>query len=134
MQESIVCVLGFSHLLQPPLTAWLGTRVLGLDRAFAGLPPLPARLAHVMALTAVLLPTLLGVLIGTHAVEVLSGGMARWAAFLLAGGLWTPRLVAQLLWVGPLFPPERRHWHWVLTLIFCVQGPGMLVVLACSRS
>ncbi len=82
-----------------------------------------------MALTAVVLPTTLGIVVSTHPREVLAGGAPWTVALVLATMLWTPRLIAQLVFVGPLFPPDRRRWHWLLVSIFLVQGPGFLVLL-----
>src|SRR5260221_14654984 len=92
--------MGWTHLPKPPVTLWLARRVLGLDRAFAALPPLAGRIAQIMALTAITLPTVLGAICGAYPDAVLLPGPTRCVAFLVAGGLWTPRLLAQLLWVG----------------------------------
>jgi hypothetical protein len=124
-----VVLIGSSHLLQPPVTLWLAKRVLGLESAFSALPPLANRIAKIMALTAIMLPTLLGVLCALYSGAVLSLGPMRLVAFVLAGLLWTPRLVAQLVWVSPHFPADAWKWHVLLVSIFAVQGPGLLLLL-----
>jgi hypothetical protein len=124
-----VAAIGWSHLLQPPVTLWLAKRVLGLASAFAALPSLANRIAHVMAVTAITLPTMLGVLCAMHPDAVLSAGAMRLVAFLLAGVLWTPRLFAQLFWIGPMFPIGSKKIHLLLVTIFAAQGPAFLAVL-----
>lgn len=129
-RESAVAWIGWSHLLQPPVTAWLATRVLHLREAFDSLPVLARRIVQIMGITAVFLPTALGVVVGCHAAAALIGGPLHAVALLLAACLWTPRLIAQVLYVGPAFPSSQRGWHWVLVFIFVVQGPvlaGLLV-------
>jgi hypothetical protein len=129
LRESAVAWIGWSHLLQPPVTAWLATRVLRLREAFDSLPTLPRRIAKIMGATSVLLPTALGVVVGSHPVDALANGPLRAIALVVAACLWTPRLIAQLLYVGPAFPHQQRTWHWALVVIFVVQGPLLTALL-----
>jgi hypothetical protein len=129
VRESAVAWIGWSHLLQPPMTFWLATRVLRLREAFDSLPFLARRIAKIMGVTAVSLPTVIGVLLAQCPAETLHPGPLRAVAFIMAGCLWTPRLAAQILFVGPAFPTTRRTAHWALVVIFIVQGPVFLALL-----
>ena len=125
--EVLVRTIGISHLLQPPLTLVL-SRTLGLRDAFSQLAELPRRMAVVMGMTCVALPTGMGVLIAAYAAGVFRPGLPE-TLCVLAGVFWTLRLLVQVFWYSALFPRDARHWHWILCLIFAVQGPGLLVVV-----
>jgi hypothetical protein len=122
----IRCV-GMSHLLQPPLTLLLSRR-LGLARAFRRLEPLPAMVAHNMAVASVLLPTSAGLIVALAAEDVAAGGPIRELAWLLAA-FWTWRLARQAL----LRPHVPRGWHWGLSAIFVAQGPAFGALLLWSE-
>jgi hypothetical protein len=128
-RESAVEWIGWSHLLQPPVTAWLATRVLHLREAFDSLAVLPRRVVQIMGLTAVFLPTALGVVMACNARAALTSGPLHAVALLVAACLWTPRLIAQVLYVGPAFPSSERGWHWALVVIFVAQGPALAGLL-----
>ena len=119
--------IGWSHLLQPPLTLLLA-RQLGLATAFAELPPLAAQIARNMGVAAVALPTATGVLVAIAAEEVVMGGAMRSLALLLAL-FWSWRLYRQTQ-IRKMLPAA---WHWVLCAIFVVQGPVFAAVLLMGR-
>jgi hypothetical protein len=130
--EVAIRVVGFSHLLQPPLTLLLASQ-LGLRRAFAGLSPLPHRIAQNMGVAAVSLPTLLGVFIGIHADSVVAQAPA-WRLAFAVSVFWTWRLERQLRAIGPLLTAGARFWHVILTAIFAVQGPVFAGLLVWARA
>jgi len=119
-------LVGVSHLLQPPLTALLARR-LGLRKAFASLPPVPAQIAVNMGVASIALPTCLGCLLAAFADEVVHGGAMRAVSWLLAA-FWIWRLTRQQV-LGRQLP---RAWHYALTAIFVVQGPLLAALLAWS--
>jgi hypothetical protein len=119
--------IGWSHLLQPPLTLLLA-RQLRLEPAFSALPPLAAQIARNMAFASVGLPTATGVLVAIAAEEVVAGGCMRYLAWLLAA-FWSWRLYRQVN-IGQMMP---TGWHWGLCAIFVVQGPVFAVVLIAAR-
>jgi hypothetical protein len=129
-----IAVIGWSHALQPPTTVWLKSRVFRSSNSYETLAPLTRRVTEIMALTAVLLPTAIGIVIGNRPSETVSDSALRSIAFVLAGGLWTPRLIAQIFYVGPLFPRDARAWHWFLIFIFTLQGPVFLGILLSARA
>jgi hypothetical protein len=132
--ETMVAVIGVSHLLQPPLTMWLA-RDLGFQRAFSELSPLAAQVARNMATASVFLPTSIGIVIAAHARDVLAGGAPRLLGLVIAA-FWSWRLFRQVHVLGPLWPtwPSRvRRWHWVLMAIFLFQGPVLAAVLCAAR-
>jgi len=134
--ETAVRWIGYSHLLQPPLTLLLARR-LGLRPAFEALPPTAFRVAQNMAVAAVALPTSLGVFIALHARDALELG-PTWYLALGVSAFWTWRLERQLFALGPLLRRVSGSWHRTLTAIFVVQGPLLgallLVVRAGGRS
>lgn len=115
--------IGFSHLLQPPLTLLLA-RQLRLEPVFAGLPPLAGHIARNMAFASVCLPTAAGVLVAFGAEEVVAGGVVRYLAWIMAF-FWSWRLYRQTK-LGPFLPAA---WHWTLCTIFVVQGPLLAMVM-----
>ncbi|MFZ5896611.1 MAG: hypothetical protein ACOY0T_36485 [Myxococcota bacterium] len=128
-------VVGWSHLLQPPLTAVLASR-RGLDvrTAIHTRSALAQGILHNMAVTAVMLPTTLGLLLVYHARDVLEAGAARSLAALLSA-FWCWRLYRQLAVLGPRWPSHSRSshlLHLLLTAIFVLQGPilGALLLSA----
>ena len=119
--------IGWSHLLQPPLTLLLA-RQLEMAPAFSALPPLAGQIARNMAMASVGLPTATGVLVAVAAEEIVTGGCLRYLAWMLAA-FWCWRLYRQTI-IGPLMP---TGWHWGLCAIFVVQGPVMAMVLSLVR-
>jgi hypothetical protein len=117
----IVCVIGWSHLLQPPVSAWMARRAaLDLETAFGQLTGLARPLANVMAAASILLPTAQGLLLATHAESATQGAMRSLA--LLVAAFWTCRLSAQV-WLWRHWPVRFRRYYWTLLAIFIVQGP-----------
>ena len=125
--QLVIQAIGWSHLLQPPLTLLLA-RQLGLASAFAELPPLAAQIARNMGVAAVALPTATGVLVAIGAEEIVMGGAMRYLAALLAF-FWSWRLYRQTR-IGTMLPAA---WHWALCAIFIVQGPVFATVLLMAR-
>ena len=123
----LIAAIGYSHLLQPPLTLLLSRR-LGLASHFRALPPLASAIAQNMALASVALPTTLGVWLAIHARSALEPGAVRQLAALLAL-FWCWRLVRQLGTLRRAWGPQHRGWIGGLAVIFVVQGPALLVVL-----
>jgi hypothetical protein len=119
--------IGFSHLLQPPLTLLLARR-LRLDVEFSSLGPLSSQIARNMAFASVFLPTCAGLLVGLSAPQVARGGSLGALAWLLAV-FWTWRLTREIA-MGPLLP---KSWHWTLSAIFCVQGPVLAALLLAAN-
>ena len=109
--ETTLRCIGYSHLLQPPLTLLLAQR-LRLRPAFEGLPPVAFRVAQNMAVAAVALPTSLGLFIALHARDVAELG-PTWGLALGVALFWTWRLERQLRVLGPLLAVQSR--------IFCVS-------------
>lgn len=121
--------IGFSHLLQPPLTLLLASpRGLDLRRSLVPSSPLAAAVAHNMAIAAVALPTSLGLLLAWRPADVFRAGTARDLALLLAA-FWSFRLYRQMRALGPSWPQSLRSLHYFLLGVFVVQGPllGCLV-------
>jgi hypothetical protein len=115
--------IGWSHLLQPPLTLLLASpRGLHLRAALQTSTALAGAVAHNMAVASVVLPTGLGVLLAYRAPSVAALGTTRDLAFLLAA-FWSWRLYRQLFVIGPTWPAPRRALHVLLSCIFTVQGP-----------
>jgi hypothetical protein len=131
----LVSWIGFSHLLQPPLTAFLASaRGLDLRAELSGRTPIAAEVLHNMGFASVALPTALGLVVAVHAEEVSRPGAARTAA-LLAASFWTWRLYRQIRALAPRWPAEPRliaRANLLLKSIFFVQGPVLAasVVLA----
>lgn len=123
--------IGFSHLLQPPLTLLLARR-LRLRPAFEALPPVAFRVAQNMAIAAVALPTSLGVFVAWHSKDVLRLGPS-WGLGLGIALFWSWRLERQLRVLGPLLGRQGRSWHALLTAIFVTQGPLLAAVLLSLR-
>lgn len=119
-------VIGLSHLLQPPLT-WLlaGRHGVDLRAAITSRTPLGTEVVANMALASVSLPTALGCLLAAYASDAQQAGPARAFGLLLAT-FWSWRLYRQLFVLGPCWPASTRGaalLHWLLVLIFAVQGP-----------
>ena len=123
----VIQLIGWSHLLQPPLTLLLA-RKLGLAPAFSALPPIAAQIARNMAIASVGLPTATGVLVAIAAEEIVTGGCLRYLAWMIAA-FWSWRLYRQTI-IGPLMP---AGWHRGLSAIFVVQGPVLAMVLSLVR-
>ncbi|HEX4339187.1 MAG TPA: hypothetical protein VH062_24940 [Polyangiaceae bacterium] len=128
--ETVLRIIGFSHLLQPPLTALLARR-LGLRVAFESLPKIAFGVAQNMAVAAVALPTSLGLFIAWRAHEVVEHGSA-FAVAVATSLFWTFRLERQLRSIGPLLRDEDRFFHPLLTAIFVVQGPLLAALLVAT--
>jgi hypothetical protein len=126
--ESVVRFIGLSHLLQPPL-ALLLTRRLELARALAVCPPLVAQVGRNMAIASIALPTALGLLLALHAHDV-GAGPARSLAWLVSA-FWSWRLIQQWRAAGIWGARNGagRLFHWCLSTIFVVQGPGLALCL-----
>ena len=129
LAEALVAVIGWSHLLQVPITLGMKRRLFGVVSPFAGLPVLTKRISDIMALASLYVPTLVGLVIAQAPAAALRSSPIRTLAVAIAVGLWCPRLLAQLLYVGPVFPRDARRWHWLLVAIFGVQGPIFVGVL-----
>lgn len=129
----LVCWIGWSHLLQPPLTLLLASsRGLDLRRSFVSQSPLAAAAAHNMAVASVALPTTLGLLLAWRADDVFRTGTAHDLALLLAG-FWTWRLYRQVRALGPTWPRPLRALHTLLLGIFLAQGPVLAGLLWWKR-
>jgi hypothetical protein len=115
--------IGWSHLLQPPLTLLLASaRGLDLRRELVCRSPLAASIAHNMAVASVALPTLLGLLLALRPAEAFRASSTRDLGLLLAA-FWSWRLYRQALALGPRWPRALRALHGVLLGIFTLQGP-----------
>jgi hypothetical protein len=130
--ESAVQWIGLSHLLQPPL-ALLLTRRIELLRALASCPPLVTQVGRNMAIASIALPTALGVLLALHAHDV-GEGPARSLAWLVSA-FWSWRLVQQWRAAGVWGARAGvgRLFHWCLSAIFVVQGPGLALCLLLTQ-
>jgi hypothetical protein len=130
-QTELICLIGISHLLQPPLTLLLASgRGLNLRAALKPSTPISAPVLHNMAVAAVLLPTAFGLLLAIHADDTQGPGAARSLGLVLSL-FWCWRLHRQLFVLGPLWPraSARALFHWLLVAIFTLQGPGLGIVL-----
>jgi hypothetical protein len=115
--------IGFSHLLQPPLTLLMASpRGLHLRRELVCRSALAGAIAHNMAVASVALPTALGLLLALRPDEALRAGTARDLALLVAA-FWTWRLYRQLFALGSSWPRPLRPLHCLLLTIFLTQGP-----------
>jgi hypothetical protein len=131
--SELVRWIGFSHLLQPPLTLLLaGPRGLDLRRSLVCQSRLAAAVAHNMAVASVALPTSLGLLLAWRADDVLHAGTARDLALLLAV-FWSWRLYRQVRALGPSWPSSLRALHGSLLVIFLAQGPLLAALLWRTR-
>jgi hypothetical protein len=121
-----VRLIGWTHLLQPPLTAYLASpRGLDLARSLVSRTELGGAVLHNLAIASVALPTALGVLLAIHAEELARSPALRSLALLLAC-FWSWRLYRQLVALGPRWPDRPRslrHAQRLLTCIFVAQGP-----------
>ncbi|HKY36563.1 MAG TPA: hypothetical protein VJN18_11525 [Polyangiaceae bacterium] len=126
--HDVIAAIGWSHLLQPPLTLYLGSdRGLGLKRSIYVGSPIAHGVAHNMAFTSVTLPTSLGVMLALHANGVRPGDAAASLGWLLTL-FWSWRLYRQWrLW--PAWPSDRWPSFWVLAAIFVAQGPVLGLLL-----
>ncbi|HEX9620846.1 MAG TPA: hypothetical protein VF989_11975 [Polyangiaceae bacterium] len=124
--------IGISHLLQPPLTAFLASpRGLDLRRKLKPDSPLGTAVIENMAIASIVLPTALGLLLALHAEAAVRDGPARTLAWLLAA-FWCFRLYRQLFVLHqtwPREPPRVAHLRGLLGLIFFVQGPLLAATL-----
>jgi hypothetical protein len=124
----VVRWIGASHLLQPPLTAFLaGPRGLDLRARISGRTPLAGAVVHNMGFAAVALPTALGLLVAVHAEHAFEPGAARSVA-LLTAAFWTWRLYRQIFLLDPAWPARPRlvaRTALLLKLIFLAQGPAL---------
>ena len=126
-------VIGLSHLLQPPLT-WLlaGPHGVDLRAAITSRTSLGTQVMTNMAFASVALPTALGCLLAAYSSDALQAGPVRALGLLLAA-FWSWRLYRQLFVLGPRWPASPRGapmLHWLLALIFAIQGPclGWLIL------
>jgi hypothetical protein len=125
--------IGWSHLLQPPLTLLLASpRGLDLRRELVCRSPLAAAVAHNMAVASVALPTLLGVLLALRPEEAFRASTTRDLALLLAA-FWSWRFYRQVRALGPNWPRALRPLHGSLLGIFLAQGP-LLAALLCWKA
>jgi len=135
MVPELIRLIGWSHLLQPPLTLVLaGSGGVNLRAQLSASTPLAREVLANMAVASVLLPTTLGMLLACYPTLVLQPGPARALGGLISA-FWCWRLYRQLFVLGPLWPrvPGRRsRLNMLLSLIFVVQGPA-LGLLVCSR-
>jgi hypothetical protein len=128
-----ICVIGLSHLLQPPLTMLLaGPQGVDLRAAITARTPLGAAVMTNMAAASVGLPTALGCLLAVYSSDALHAGPAR-AFGLLVATFWSWRLYRQVFVLGPRWPAAPRTaptLHLLLALIFAIQGPclGWLIL------
>jgi hypothetical protein len=129
--ESVIRFIGLLHLLQPPFTMLLASR-LRLRASFQRLPPVAYGVAQNMAVAAVALPTTLGVYLAVSASDVVRGG-APWLLAVCVALFWTWRLERQLRIIGPLLGEARRTWHPFMSCVFFVQGPVLALVLLSLR-
>lgn len=131
-KSELVRLIGFSHLLQLPLTLLLSSsRGLALRAALSPRSSLMAGVVHNMAVASVGLPTALGLLLAGYAHEALQQGPARTMA-LLVSSFWCWRLYRQLFVLGPLWPACRQGMaivHAALLAIFTAQGPGLAILI-----
>jgi hypothetical protein len=122
----VVRWIGFSHLLQLPLTVFLaGARGLGLRADLSSGTPIAGEVLYNMGFASVALPTALGLVVAVHAGEVSQPGAARTVAA-LAAVFWTWRLYRQVRALDPRWPAKPRLVacsSLILKLIFFVQGP-----------
>ncbi|MDF3065864.1 MAG: hypothetical protein K0R38_1465 [Polyangiaceae bacterium] len=122
-ETELVRWIGWSHVLQPPLTFLLASsRGLDLRRFLADQPPLMAAVLHNMAVASVALPTTLGLLLALRPEDVFRAGTARELASLLAA-FWSWRLYRQLRALSLAWPRRLRTLHGLLLSIFLAQGP-----------
>lgn len=125
--------IGWSHLLQPPLTLLLASsRGLDLRRGLLPRSRLAAAVAHNMAVTSVALPTTLGLLLAVRADAVFRAGSTHDLALLLAA-FWSWRLYRQARALGPEWPAHLRPVHGLLLTIFAAQGPLLAGILCWMR-
>lgn len=125
--ETAVRVLGLSQLAQIPATVMLAADgVLGLRSELAKLSPINAAIVRVLGAAAVILLVAAGVLVALYPDDALYTGLGRALTGFL-GAFWTARLCVQLYY-GRLWPTRVRRWHYFMCLVFCVQGPGYLLV------
>ena len=129
--EWVIRCIGLLHLLQPPFTMLLASR-LRLRSSFQDLPPVAYGVAENMAVAAVVLPTSLGVYLAVIAPDVVRGGPA-WLLAVEVALFWTWRLERQLRIIGPLLGEARRTWHPFMSCVFFIQGPVLAVVLLSLR-
>lgn len=121
--SEVVRWIGWSHLLQPPLTLLLASpHVLDLRRALVPKSSLAAGVAHNMAVASVLLPTTLGLMLALRAEDAFRVGATRDLALLLAA-FWSWRLYRQWQALGPSWPRPLWGLHALLLGVFLAQGP-----------
>lgn len=128
----VIRAVGISHLVQPPVTAYLASsKGIGLKNKILATSPDAGCVIRNMGFASVFLPTALGVLLCVHAQEAATGGAARAHAWLLAA-FWTWRLVRQVE-LHAAWERGRRAWSWLLFGVFLVQGPALAATLLLTR-
>jgi hypothetical protein len=122
-RADLIAWIGWSHLLQPPVTLFLASsRGLDLRAELRASTQLAGAVAHNMAVASVALPTGLGVLLACRATNVTALGTTRDLALVLAA-FWSWRLYRQLQVLGPAWPVRHRALHLLLLAVFTAQGP-----------
>lgn len=128
----LVQIIGWSHLLQPPLTFVLATPGgVDLRRSLVPQTPLAREVMRNMAFASVGLPTSLGVILALYPAEALRPGGAH-AVALLVAAFWCWRLYRQLAVLRAVWPNSGRLAALLgpaLSAIFLVQGPGLAWLL-----
>ena len=126
--SALIAAIGWSHLLQPPITAFLASkRGLALKSSIHASTEVAEGVIQNMGTASVVLPTTLGILLACHADRVGVDSTATSLAWLLAA-FWSWRLWRQWrLWAG--WPSNRIFWWYLLAGIFVVQGPVLGMVL-----
>jgi hypothetical protein len=127
--QLLIAAIGWSHLLQPPLTWHLASdRGLALKRSVCVKTEIAAGVLYNMGVASIALPTSLGLLLAHHAGELAPGTAAASLALVIAA-FWTWRLYRQWRLRG-VWPRHRMGSWWLLVGIFVVQGPVLGAVLA----
>ncbi|MET0790797.1 MAG: hypothetical protein ABW061_04695 [Polyangiaceae bacterium] len=121
----LIRIIGWSHLLQPPLTLLLATpRGVDLRGALVAKTALAREVMHNMAFASVGLPTALGLVLAAYPAEILRPGGTH-AVGCLVAIFWCWRLYRQVFALRAVWPSTAARLNGVLTVIFIVQGPGL---------
>jgi hypothetical protein len=132
----LIQAIGWSHLLQPPLTMYLASdHGLALKRCIRADTEVARGVLFNMGIASIALPTSLGLLLAHHAHGIRPGDAAASLAWLIAA-FWSWRLYRQCrirgAWARVRSGWDRRSmWPWwLLAGVFLVQGPVLGVLLA----
>ena len=127
--ETTLKVLGLSQLIQAPATAMLASdRVLGLRREIERLSPINGAIVRVLGGAVVVVLVALGLLVAIYPADVVRTDFGR-ALTLFLGAFWTTRFLLQI-WYGRRWPARAQAWHYLLLIVFLLQGPGYLLAWA----